>query len=227
MKKIKEILVSLGMVIAPLSSWANDGELPNREKQLLVQFQSTTEEERYLKTHKSQTIQKTITSALEGEPAAIHWVGLNYLTGANGFKQDEKRAYGYFSAAAGLGYAPSMDRLKTIYLNTDDPFMALVYVNLMIGQGHSEFKPLYEEYKKLKNLGPVFAEIEKIAERKRAKIAQNIEGYKGAEDKTKFIVAFMTSPGLVTEDKTLSDPKHLAALRPPLKESTKEIADAS
>ena len=79
--------------------------------------------------------------ALNGDKAALYMIGMGYLTGMPSglFTIDIETANCYFSLSASLGFAPALNKIRSMYLeDCPNPWLMLVYLNLAASLGHQE-----------------------------------------------------------------------------------------
>jgi TPR repeat protein len=170
-------LQAIGLTRDPIQQQAivslNQSE-KQRTEGASVEFVYTYDELKMMEKWKNKTLAEMYSDALSGDPAALHMVGLSYLYGFSGLPINIKYANLYFAQAASLGFAPALDKMTRMYLeNTPNPFLAMVYANLVISFGHPEFIVGYhnQRNKMLKAFGPETCErIERIAAEKKNKI---------------------------------------------------------
>ena len=111
----------------------------NNSNSSIIEFQYT-EEEIKATENRWATFEEIINDARKGDANAMFAIGLSYLYGGKGLQIDVAAANIFFSKAASLGHAPSLDKVRAIYLeDSPNPFLHQVYVNLEIAMGHTEF----------------------------------------------------------------------------------------
>jgi hypothetical protein len=153
-----------------LQKYPKDFELSNTEKAEIEKFING------LKSSNEFNFNKIADSAFDGNPVAMYLVGQMCLTGSGGATINRTVAMINFGMAASLGYAPALMELSVNYATEqDDPLLSLVYMNLLISYGHTEYREFY--YGKTNLLSKiagrmVVKEIENIAIKKAIKISE-------------------------------------------------------
>ena len=144
-----------------------------------VEFIYTEQEQRDIAKWKNKTMDDLIIDAMNGDRVALHNLGEYFLLGLD-FPIDVRRANSYFAEAASLGFAPALNQVAQMYINDESNiFLGLVYKNLTISFGHTEFTQVYHDFRSkiIKELGKkgqrIVNEIERIAAHKRAIILKN------------------------------------------------------
>ncbi len=167
------------------------------------EFIFTKEEEKALSQKKYDSMDDLIVDAHYGNPGALWMLGMSMLTGSAGFHLDTESANSYFAQSASLGFAPSINQVHFMYLiDLENPFLALIYLNLTVSSGHIELAGYYSklraEFIKIYGLNTM-NEIEKIAIHKKTLISKFCK--KIQDDPSKFIYLTMSeSDGLIGED---------------------------
>ncbi len=148
-----------------------------------IEFRYTEEEINALQ-NKWTTFEEVVAAAFNGNSDAMFMCGLRFLYGGDSLPIDVEKANMFFSEAASLGHAPSLEKIRFIYLDDDpNPFIHQVYLNLIIATGHSEYTQEYhrirnEWVKKIDKMGgkgnAVVKEIERLAQEKMMQIDKNI-----------------------------------------------------
>jgi len=193
MKFIIILFVSL-LVISPICVASDKLELKYSKEELNA-----------MDKWKNTTMNELISDALDGDAVALHMVGLAYLYGMGGFPIDVKQADRYFATSALLGFAPAIDKVKSIYLeDKTNPFLFFVYLNLTASSGHHEFTMAYHFQRRrvIEKCGLSMAnEIERIANEKRMKIYQAADQLAESEDKMRTTFNWLyIEEGIVGED---------------------------
>ena len=193
------------------SIWANKVE-ENGYKQGIKDLQSEhtgpscigfkyTEKEIKSLQNKWSSFEEMLNAAMNGNSEAMFSIGLCYLYSGKGLPIDIERANMFFSNAASLGHAPSLEKIRVMCLEDDpNPFIHQVYLNLIIAMGHTEYTQEYhrirnEWVKKFDKIGgngnAVVKEIEMRAETKLMQIYENIETLDSAkkEHDTKLFIS--------------------------------------
>lgn len=176
------------------SLWSSDAEKEGYEaglndlrsgtKSPIVEFQYTEEEIKSLE-NRWPTFEKVLEDAIRGDRDAIFAIGLCYLYGGKGLPIDVTKANMFFGKAASLGHAPSLDKIRAMYLEDNpNPFLHLVYVNLAIAMGHTEYTIQYHHLRSdmMEKFGErgksLVKEIERISQEKLEVIFENLEKLK-------------------------------------------------
>lgn len=141
---------------------------------------------------KNKSTGDLVSGVLVADRAAFHDLAMDQLNGLEGFAKDEKAANSYLYKAASLGFAPSLEKIALMYLeHYRNPFLAQVYVHLIISLGHAECTQYYDKLKSQmkEECGELLSgEIEKISSRKMEIILKNqTELAMANNDKTKFV----------------------------------------
>jgi TPR repeat protein len=146
-----------------------------------VEFIYTEQEQRDILKWKQQnkSMDDLIRDAMNGDRVALYNLGGYFLLGLD-FPIDVRQANSYFAESASLGFAPALHELAQMYINDEsNVFLGLVYKNLTISFGHTEFTPSYHDLRNKiikdsgKNGQRIINEIERIASHKRAIILKN------------------------------------------------------
>jgi len=169
----------------------------------VVEFQYSDVELKSMDKWKTKSLDEMMQDAMEGDPAASHMIGLCLLYG-HGMPINVEMANTYFAVSASLGFAPAIDHIKAMYLEENpNPFLSLVYVNLVTSFGHPEFSLTYHKIRAdwAEKAGyPIVKEIERIAFLKSGKIIEITEKLKKAENKEKAFWEVYLNGGIVGED---------------------------
>lgn len=170
-----------------------------------VEFQYTEKELNTMGKWKNKTMNDLLQDAYQGDEVALYMVGMSYLYGKGGFPMNVEYADKHFMVSALLGFAPAIDKIRGMYLESDNlnPFLVYVYVNLTAVFGHSEYTMVYHESRK--NMGEKFGfaivrEIERIAVEKTVKIYQAMNEIQESEDKVQTTSKMLINGGLVEGD---------------------------
>lgn len=114
---------------------------------------------------------------INGDRGALYFLGLCYMIGADGITIDVEQANDLFDKSASLGFAPALDKIRSMYLyDKQDLFLMMVYLNLTISAGHYEFVKIYHKMRSeiVVTFGENIArEIERIAAHKQKLIERN------------------------------------------------------
>ncbi len=201
------LIIMIGTSCQGLAGNKKTNSLASNHEEGPVELEFTKQELKEMGKWKNKPFESLVADACEGDRAALYMIGMTYLTGIGGLTIDVKEANRYFAASASLGYAPSIDKIKSMYIyDINNPCLALVYANLVASSGHREFILPYHRLrdKFTTELGSSFAvEVEKIAARKQEAIYQNIKDLKAAKDKHLFVAYLLAGQGLTAEDKSL------------------------
>jgi TPR repeat protein len=169
-----------------------------------VEFQYSEEELKAIGSWSDKTMTELMLDVNKGNAAALYMVGLSHLYGKGGFPINIQQANNYFSISALLGFAPGMDKMKSMYLEDDpNPFLALVYVNLVASFGHSEFTTVYHDQRRrlVEECGNSIAnEIDRIATEKTIKIYKAMNQISESKDKVETTINFFIERGIAGED---------------------------
>ena len=146
-------------------------------------------------------------SAYEGNPIAMYILGQCSLGGSGGTTINKDAANLHFKMAASLGYPPALYEIFQLYATEkQDPLLALVYLNLVISQGHKEYRELYyQQTESLAKLaGPkVVQEIERIALEKIIKVSKILQDIDKRKNEYNPAISLM-SDNLLSNDITYS-----------------------
>lgn len=152
-----------------------------------VELIYTEQEQREMGKWKDKTMDDLVMDAMTGDRAALCNLGGYFLLGL-GFSIDVQQANIYFARSASLGFAPALDQISKMYINDEaNAFLGLVYKNLTISFGHTEFVQGYHKLRSnfITDAGKsgllVMDEIERIATKKRLLILKNQEYVKNAQ----------------------------------------------
>ena len=212
MKKLLIAMAIAGLLVALIAGYSKpishndnpqDHRTENQNSSTPVEFQYTKDELKSLEKWKNKSLDDTMSDALNGDPAAMHMIGMCLLFG-HGIPINVSQANSFFSMAASLGYAPSIDKIRAMYTEDDpNPFLSLIYVNLVTSFGHSEYSLPYhnQRTKIIEKFGrPIVDEIERIAMLKMKKIIQNQKALKETEDKLEVTTELLMLKSIVKED---------------------------
>lgn len=177
-------------------------QMPSYEIELI-----TTEEEKIElnESFNRGTLNDILVDALKGNRASSFLVGYFIMTGRSGGAIDMEMAYKYFSLAASLGFPMAFKELMIRATEENNLVLALVYMNLLVANGHSEFMEKYHSYRPLiiSTFGKkVMRTIELIAQKKQMIISENIEKNKANHSLT-------TMKSITNEDYLYSDEYYL------------------
>lgn len=154
---------------------------------------------------KDKTMDDLLQDAYQGDAVALYMMGLGYLYGKSGFPINVEYADHHFVVSALLGFAPAIDKIRGMYLESDapNPFLVYVYVNLTAAFGHPEYTMAYHEMRQ--KIGEKFGfaivkEIERIAAEKTVKIYEAMNEVEKSKNRTQVISRMLITGGLVAED---------------------------
>ncbi len=184
MKRLSLLFLMLFLPLRQLSSsvanTSNNSEI--------AQLTYTEGELAELSKWSNMTLDDLTKDALNCDRAALYNLGMCYLTGIRGFVIDVENANSFFAQSASLGFAPALDKLKSMYIeDKSDPLLALVYLNLAASFNHPELVTPYHKIRAKVSTAAgneIVKEIEKIATEKRKTIEQNISDHKSKKIKT-------------------------------------------
>jgi len=144
-----------------------------------VEFIYTEQEQRDIAKWKNKTMDDLVMDAMNGDRTALHNLGECFFLGLD-FPIDVQRANTFFASSASLGFAPALNQISQMYINDEsNAFLGLVYKNLTISFGHTEFTRVYHDFRSkilensAKNGQRILNEIEKIAAQKKVLILKN------------------------------------------------------
>jgi hypothetical protein len=158
--------------------------ISNEDKVSSIELLQSKEEQKEWDINKWENDLGEIANAgiFGGDRGALYFLGLTNMIGSHGKTIDVEAANAYFALSASLGFAPSIDKIRSMYLH-DKPnfYLMMVYLNLTIVAGHLEFAKSYHKFRDeiVRCLGVNIArEIERIALRKQRSIEENIRELK-------------------------------------------------
>lgn len=193
------ILVLSGIGIYSFTQISNKTEAVIIDSNELIY---TKEEESSIGKWRSKSMDDVIKHAHEGDPAGLWMIGFSHLIGAMDFPLDTNIANTYFAWSGSLGFAPSLDQLRRMYFfDMQDPFLALVYLNLTVAAGHKELVHFYHNMRTelIEKFGiKVADEIEKIATHKKNIIAKFVDKIKNKPED--FMEVLLIEGSIVDED---------------------------
>ena len=168
---------------------------------LVVELVFTPDELVEMGKWKDKTFNDMAIDAMSGDRAALYMIGMSMLTGATGLTVDVQGADSFLEKSASLGFPPAIKQMIHKYIEEENPFLMMVYSNLLISFGHQEFVVNYHEMRSKLNetfgVG-VSGEIEKVAALKKKLILKNLEDFEKTSDKMKFVIAMSYNEALVT-----------------------------
>ena len=141
-----------------------------------IELEYTEDELKSMDKWKAKSSDDLVNDCFAGDPSAIYMVGMSFLYGKLGNTINVKAADKFFSRSASKGFAPALDKIRAKYMEEDNPFLCIVYLNLTISLGHSEFIVKYHEIRENYNNkygNKIFEEIERIAYEKKKIIDKN------------------------------------------------------
>lgn len=152
---------------------------------------------------KGRSLEELFDDALKGDSAAMYMMGLCHLYGHE-MTINIERANIFFAASASLGYAPAIDKIRAMYVeDITNPFLSLVYANLVTSFGHPEYALPYHVLREdlVKEGGSrIVKEVERIALDKMTQIVELQQKLKESKDKSKLIAEMITTNGIIGED---------------------------
>ena len=173
----------------------NSGNNIASDKKKQVEFELTKEEIAEMGKWKHRSMEELTSDAFNGDRGALYMLGIGYLCGTNG-AIDVEKANQFFSMSASLGFGPSLNQLRAISIENQNPWLGLVYANLVVSSGHKEFVVGYhllrDKLLKTKKYRRKIAQIiEEISATKKKLIQKNQRGLKKAADKRQFFLGEM------------------------------------
>lgn len=173
-------------------------ELENEQEEGELVY--TAQEKKEILKWKHRSMEDLQQDAERGDKAALHNLGSYFLYGID-FPIDVQIANHLFAQSASLGFGPALDQLTKMYIfDESNAFLSMVYMNLTIACGHTEFTVKYHELRNngLRDFGPLMMqEIERLACQKMAVIWQNQQDLAKAIDQKKW---FLSMKNIVDED---------------------------
>lgn len=168
-----------------------------------VELEYTQDELNSMEKWKDKSLDDMMHDALRGDSAALHMIGMCLLYG-HGMPINVEQANSFFAASASLGFAPAIDKIRSMYVENDpNPFLSMIYANLTTSFGHLEYSMPYHQLRTqaVEQFGKVVVdEIERIATKKMSKIIECQRKVKEARDKIKATTSLMVIDGIVCED---------------------------
>ncbi len=160
-----------------------------------VEFEYTPSEIVEISKWQNKKFEDMIADAFNGDRGGLYQIGTSFLYGHQGITIDVENANLYIFKSASLGFPPALDQIVRIYLyENPNPFLSLVYINLVCSLNHPEFVIPYHELRNqmIKKFGQnVSKKIEKIAALKMKLILTNQEKLETVQHKEKFIFSDM------------------------------------
>lgn len=205
MLKTKTLKIVIALFISLFS--LTGGALQAKQSENEVEFGYSKDELKAMEKWKKKSFDELLNDALVGDPAALHMIGEAGLYGLCGLPINVERANQYFEVAAALGFAPAIDKIRSMYTEDNpNPFLALVYVNLTASSGHTEYTMNYHKMRSylLEKYGnKMCEEIERIASIKKIKIFETMDKLEKSKDKKEFIFSLFASRGITEGDNDL------------------------
>lgn len=193
---------------------ANASEGQNKA---VSEFAYTDDEREAIAKWNCSSHEALVKEAHNGDVGGLYVLGMTYLMGQNGNSINVDRAHFYFAAAASLGFAPALDKVKFKCQWTEENiFLTLVYLNLTASAGHPEYVMAYHKQRNelATRYGQHYAkEVERIASDKIAMIAKNIEKMKTCADKSEFIRTELFMAGNIVKDDVLYNNEYWKSLK--------------
>lgn len=169
-----------------------------------IELQYSDDELSRLDNCKGKDYNKIFYGAMKGDAAELYMLGLCHLYGYGGTTISVEKADEYFSCSALLGFAPALDKIKGMYLEKENLFLFMVYLNLTASSGHPEFTMPYHDQRKqlIDKFGiSMVKEIERVATEKKMRIYSTINEMEECEDKIKKTLDLLfVKQGIVGED---------------------------
>jgi len=144
-----------------------------------VEFIYTEQEQRDVAKWKDKTMDDLVKDAMNGDRAALYNLGEYFFLGLD-VPINIQMANDFFDKSASLGFAPALNNISLMYINDEsNAFLGLVYLNLTISFGHTEFTRFYHDLRSKiietpsKNGQRILNEIERIVGHKRTIILKN------------------------------------------------------
>lgn len=144
-----------------------------------VEFIYTEQEQLDIQKWKNKSMDALLKDALEGDRAALYMLGESFYFGFN-LPINIQIANSYLAQSASLGFPPALDHIANMYINNKTHgLLGLVYKNLTISFGHTEFIRNYHNLKNeaIEKSGEygqrLFNEIERITWQKYSNIIKN------------------------------------------------------
>jgi len=197
------VVFSFGLVaVHPLLAVGVDTNGVNKSDSV-VELVFTPDELTEMGKWKDKTFNDMAIDAMNGDRAALYMIGMSILTGATGLTIDVQGADLFLEKSASLGFPPAIKQMIHKYIEEENPFLMMVYSNLLISFGHQEFVVNYHEMRSKLNetIGVgVSREIEKIAALKKKLVLKNLEDFEKAPEKMKFVMAMSYNEALITRN---------------------------
>ena len=180
------IIMALGALLCIKYDAKEKKELAAAQKEEPIELVFTSDEIAETERWKNRSMDDLAMDACNGDRGALYMMGMALLMGYGGWVVDVEMANDFFAKSASLGFAPALDKIRYMYLYDDaNLFLMLVYLNLTISSGHSEFIRTYHELRQqvAETFGKaVVEEIERIAIHKQKIILQNKKKFEVNEE---------------------------------------------
>ncbi len=186
MKKLLLLIPFLLLLNGCMPEKSSDKAIPNEHKtetSSLELIQSKQEQKEWdinkwkNSENKADLLDIVNAGLFNGDRGALYFLGLCHMIGADGITIDVEQANDFFDKSASLGFAPALDKIRSMYLyDQQDLFLMMVYLNLTVSAGHYEFAKAYHNTRSeiIENFGANIArEIERIAVHKQKLIEKN------------------------------------------------------
>lgn len=156
----------------------SSSKLSSVELQLTKQEKAELSWDRWKNADDEVDLIKIINAGLAGDRGALYVLGSIYQSGKYGVAIDHEAADSYFIVSASLGFAPSIDKVRRMYLyQTPNLYLMMVYLKLTLLAGHNEFAMSYQKLRNelIQDFGQnLILEIERIAVEKQKMIQGNL-----------------------------------------------------
>lgn len=172
--------------------------------QQVVEIQYSKAESKAMGKWKNKTVEEMIHDAQNGDAAALHMLGMSHVYGLCGLPINMSDANLFLGGAASLGFAPAIDQIKFMQLEENhNPFLALVYLNLLVSFNHHEFVMPYHKLREemVDKCGQqIIKKIERIASEKHTKILKLMNQMDKTDDKAALTLEILSYRGVTEED---------------------------
>lgn len=145
-----------------------------------VEFIYSEQEQKATARWKNQTMDDLVRDAHNGDRAALYNLGEYSLLGLGDMMMNAQFANYYFAKSASLGFAPALNNIIQMYIHEQaNVYLGLIYINLIISFGHTEFIQIYHNFRKailansVEKGQNILNEIERIAMHKKIIILKN------------------------------------------------------
>ncbi len=195
-------LIFFGLVtIHPLLVFGVDSCGADKKNDSIIELVFTQDELVEMGKWRDRGFNDITIDAMEGDKAALYMIGMSLLTGASGLTIDVHGADLFLEKSASLGFPPAIKQMINKYLEDENPFLMMVYINLLVSFGHREFVVNYHELRSnlIEKFGVgVSKEIENVASLKKEQILKNILDLAKSKEKMKFVLSMEYDDNLIT-----------------------------